>query len=174
MSQFRDYLSGDAAVRDRLKEIENAGFIIAYLADELIIKTQQGIALRTCYNKMQIHAFAKEQSQDSRKPVEANEVLAGASPRVRIAELEMTVGRLRKREILALAQRDQWEQRALVAEQQLANRVRKASDQKYQKLKHALAKLFHPDHSPASGTEKITRAETFKLIWKKIEEIDRS
>ena len=131
-----------------------------------------------CFNKMQIHAFVKENISKQRKPPpEADEpppLKADASPEARIAELEKTVSRLRERGRLAVAQRDQWEKRALAAEKQLANGGPGDLSRKYQQLKNALAKEFHPDHSAASGIEKIIRTETFKLIWAKIEEIDRS
>jgi len=64
--------------------------------------------------------------------------------------------------------------RARAAEQQLANRGGGNSSRKYQQLRNALAQGFHPDHSSGSSLENIIRTETFKLIWAKVEEIDRS
>ncbi len=71
-------------------------------------------------------------------------------------------------------QRDKWEKRALAAEAQISILGADSSSRKYQQLKNALAKEFHPDHLSPSDIEKAIRTETFKLIWTKIEEIDRS
>ena len=129
------------------------------------------------HNKMQIYAFVKMHVSGHRNRPEVDEAPSpkpGASAEARIVELENTISRLRERGRLAVAQRDHWEQRALAVEQQLANGGASNSSHKYQQLKNALAKEFHPDHSSASGIEKIIRTETFKLIWAKIEEIDGS
>jgi hypothetical protein len=177
MTDFQDYISGDAAVQDKLKKIENSGFILTYRTDRLVIRTPSETILSVCFNKMQIYAFVKENILDQHNPPEADESpsrKADASPEARIAELEKTISRLRERGQLAVAQRDQWEKRALAAEQQLSNGGAGNSSRKYQQLKNALAREFHPDHSSASGIEKIIRTETFKLIWAKIEEIDGS
>jgi hypothetical protein len=46
-------------------------------------------------------------------------------------------------------------------------------DLKYASLKRSLAKLFHPDHAPGQGIEKIVRNEIFKEIWSEIERLDQ-
>ena len=128
-----------------------------------------------CFNK-KIHAFAKENIPDESNPPKADKTTipdVDASPEARIADLEKIISRLRERGRMAVAQRDQWEKRALAAEQQLADGGATNASRKYQQLKNALAKEFHPDHSSASGIEKIIRTETFKLIWTRVEEIDR-
>jgi hypothetical protein len=177
MTDFRDYISGDSAVQNELKKIENRGFILTYRTDRLVIRTHSGTILLVCFNKMQIYAFVKNNISEQRNPSEADEAPSPTpetSAESRIAELQKTISRLRERGRLAVAQRDEWQQRALAAEQQLATGGVGHSSRKYQQLKNALAKEFHPDHSSASGIEKIIRTETFKLIWAKIEEIDRS
>ena len=176
LTDFQHYLSGDTAVQDRLKIIENSGFLLTYRTDRLVIRTSSGTILSVCFNKMQIYAFVKANIFGQRHAPETDESpssKADASPEARIVELEKTISRLRERGRLAVAQRDQWEQRALAAEQQLATGGVGNSSRKYRLLKNALAKEFHPDHSSASGIEKVIRTETFKLIWAKIEEIDK-
>jgi len=111
MTDFRDYLSGDAAVQDKLKKIENKGFILTYRAGKLVIRTASGTILSVCYNKMRIYAFVKQNNLDEGNAPDADEPSsrqADASPELRIAELEKTISRFRERGRLAVAQRDQW------------------------------------------------------------------
>jgi hypothetical protein len=69
----------------------------------------------------------------------------------------------------AIAERDAWQRRALAAEQREASPI----SPKYDQLKRFIAKEFHPDHSGASAIEKVVRTETFKVLWAKIDELDR-
>jgi hypothetical protein len=173
--RFERYLMTDSNVQVILNEIKNAGFIVTYRDDELTIRTSRGDPLQTCYNKMQIHAFAKQlKAGTSAFQVQPTQPASSVNPEARIAELEALLGSLIERERLALTQGKQWEQRARTAELQLTTGAADPSNRKYRKLKTVLAKLFHPDHSHASGIEKMVRTETFKLIWSEIEKIDRS
>jgi hypothetical protein len=79
-------------------------------------------------------------------------------------------------------QRESWKVRALMAEAELLQATAKpninggcqnVSDLKYASLKRSLAKLFHPDHAPGQGIEKIVRNEIFKEIWSEIERLDQ-
>ena len=95
---------------------------------------------------------------------------------LRIAELEGMLSDLRERGRLAVALRDQWERRALAAESKLTNSndAQDGLDKKYEQLRRFLAKEFHPDHTISAGIEKLVRTEIFKMVWAKVEELDRS
>jgi hypothetical protein len=45
------------------------------------------------------------------------------------------------------------------------------SDKRFDELRRYLAREFHPDHAKAEGIEKLVRAEIFKQVWPKVEEI---
>lgn len=96
----------------------------------------------------------------------------------RVANLEASNDEL---VIETLRKRDEWERRALVAEALAADFEAKAakpevlvSDKRFDALRRFLAREFHPDHSKVEGIDKIVRAEIFKHVWPKIEEIARS
>jgi hypothetical protein len=81
-----------------------------------------------------------------------------------------------------IEQRDAWRRRAVDAESEVRALTSALEDlravamleKKFESLKHFLAREFHPDYSNADGLEKIIKAELFKRIWPKVEEIDRS
>lgn len=102
----------------------------------------------------------------------------------RIADFEKETARLRERgkaaveqRLQAEAERDRWEARALKAEQTKCNAEQSEETDlgttKYQQLKRFVAREFHPDHSTGSGIEKAVRTETFKVIWAKVDQLDR-
>jgi hypothetical protein len=91
----------------------------------------------------------------------------------RIADLESKVARLRD------SQR-YWLQRAAQAEAALSNQepaIPSATHDetgRYNALRRALAKLFHPDNVTGSAIEKAIRQEIFKEIWSEIERIEKN
>ena len=107
------------------------------------------------------------------RAIAAEQVCAGATGEQSDQTL---IQRLRERGKEAVRQREGWERRALAAEAhvaQLANRGAKTNgtDAKFEELRRYLAREFHPDHVVGDGLEKMFRAEVFKKIWPKIEEI---
>jgi hypothetical protein len=49
-----------------------------------------------------------------------------------------------------------------------------ATDRRFDRLKRLIAREFHPDQGAATGIEKQIRAEIFKTVWPRIEDIERS
>jgi hypothetical protein len=100
-----------------------------------------------------------------------------ASARQVIAALEDRISRLQGIRKEIGDQREQWRQRAMLAEAKLNGSdetERDGGDGRYQVLRRFLAKQFHPDHAPGSGIEKVMRGEIFKEIWTEISRIDTS
>ena len=76
-----------------------------------------------------------------------------------------------------IAQREEWKERAQVAEQkvtdltaQLANR-RPTRDDRFDALRRLVARELHPDHCMGGDIEKTVRAEFFKRLWPEIERL---
>ena len=175
MCTFLDKVLIDAVAQKQIELIHQDGFTSNLLEDRIIFYSS-GTISKICYNKAELYAFAKERKilRRKRNAGNAEHGASGTSSEARIAELEMSLKRLRERGRLAVAQRDEWERRALAAEEKLAigsRDVEKA--RKYELLKRFLAKELHPDRSNVSGTEKLVRTEMFKVVWGKIEEIDK-
>ena len=116
------------------------------------------------------------------EPPSANaDPAAAASSIDEFQPLRQEVSRLRGLGKKAVAQRDDWERRALAAEARadqltisLAASQSGRTDKRFDQLRRLLAHEFHPDHAQTEGIEKIVRAEIFKGLWPRIEEIARS
>jgi len=176
MSNFSDEVIADKAVVAQLEALKSVGFDYKLSRNQLTFYSGDGV-IHHCYNKMQIYEFSKQQGlyPARTRALDHSQVEGDSSKDARIAELEATLKHLRERGRLAVAQRDEWERRALAAESMLANGSGKLGDRaKFETLKRFIAKEFHPDHSSTSGFEKLIRTEMFKLIWVKVEEIDRT
>lgn len=94
-----------------------------------------------------------------------------------VAVNQQTIDRLRAAGRKIIEQRDSWERRALNDEREISKVAPKDSindnaDGQYLKFKRIIAKELHPDNQ-ASGIEKIVKAEIFKVIWAKVEDIDK-
>jgi phage terminase Nu1 subunit (DNA packaging protein) len=92
-----------------------------------------------------------------------------------IRSLKQTNERLKEAVKTAVAQRDHWKQRALVVERELATsgNAERDRDKRLDALRRLIAKELHPDQCAAQGIERVLRAELFKLIWPKVEELSR-
>jgi hypothetical protein len=95
--------------------------------------------------------------------------------------MEDAFRRLRRVCEMAIARGEMWENLAAAAEARVAELNAKLNmrqdagpNRKFEQLKRVLAREFHPDHSGAQGIEKLIRAEMFKTVWPKVEEIERS
>lgn len=80
-------------------------------------------------------------------------------------------------------ERDQWKREAEVLaarvhELEAARGDPKPTDgedaSRFRRLRALIATEFHPDHVKAEGMEKIIRAEIFKVLWPKVQEIDQA
>jgi len=106
----------------------------------------------------------------------------GSSPDVpktdaeRVVDLEAQVTRLKSAGRTVIAQRDCWRSRAETAEAKLASlsddRSSSKADQKFNQLKRFIAMEVHPD-KVQGGFDKLVREAVFKMIWSKIEEIEK-
>ena len=87
-----------------------------------------------------------------------------------------SVGRLVALSRKAIEQRDAWKSRALAAERELASLRAQASrsdgEGRYGKLKRIIAQELHPDNQ-VGATAKLVRAEIFKVVWSKVQDIDK-
>jgi hypothetical protein len=179
MSNFREDILSDSDLLRQIKSLEGSGLSIKILDDRLIISSPERAVLQVCFQKSHIYAFTEKSDLYRKKPPQANDPpqpKTYSSLELRIAELEGMLSHLRQRGLLAVAQRNQWEKRALAAEEKLANAdsAQGGPNKKYEHLRRFLAKEFHPDHTSSSGIEKLVRTEIFKMVWAKVEELDRS
>ena len=112
------------------------------------------------------------------------------SAREQIRRLEEINEELREKGRQAVAQRDQWEQRAKELEKEVA-RARAAprgvragaafgqksqqdlANQKIKKAKIAFAKLCHPNNTRHTGVDAAIRSDIFKEFWDQLEKIER-
>jgi len=122
-------------------------------------------------------------ANQSAEPNSSNEpILANSIDRSEHEGLKAKIGRLRAAGKTVIEQRNVWQQRALEAEANVKAlkatlgelRGTGGDDKKFDELRRFLAREFHPDHSKSEGIEKILRAEMFKNIWPKVEDIAKS
>lgn len=170
----------DVSTLKQMDVLKDAGFIVRILENRVAISSNDGKTSENCYNRYQIFAFAKANGlyQDGSAPAPVETRLQRQdiqALQARIAELESTLSRLRERGRLAVAQRDAWEQRAMAAERRLiGGGTLIEPGRKFEQLKRFLAREFHPDNNSGLGFDRVVRTEIFKLIWSKVEEIERS
>ena len=87
--------------------------------------------------------------------------------------LRATIKRLQDAGKAVIEQRQQWKERALAAEEQMATeRDRQASGQdRFDALRRIVVKELHPDACNGDQLEKIMRQECFKKLWPEIERL---
>jgi hypothetical protein len=65
------------------------------------------------------------------------------------------------------------EQRGSAGMATYASAADQNSGQQYRRLRALILRELHPDHAPAGTVDWALRGELFKVIWPKVEEIDR-
>ena len=87
--------------------------------------------------------------------------------------LRAQVKRLQDAGKAVIEQREQWKERALAAEEQMATeRDRQASGQdRFDALRRIVVKELHPDACNGGQLEKLMRQECFKKLWPEIERL---
>src|ERR1700693_3551468 len=95
----------------------------------------------------------------------------GYALRARIKRLQ-TAGKT------VIAQREEWQARALAADDEvkrlaaeLSSRPTVNPDNRFDMLRRIIARELHPDFCSGGGLEKLLRAEFFKKLWPQIEEL---
>jgi hypothetical protein len=184
MARFEDAIGDDGRVQNAISWIRQSGYSIQFLADRLVIFAGNGAMAAECFDGDEILTFAKRQAPSHRlatPPVGgfvARGFQAGRPGDDPLRELEATNAYLRNRWRAAVTERNDWENRALAAEEELAKL--KAADasgqdaaQKYKELKRLLAKELHPDKSGAPPEQREMRAELFKALWAEVSRLDK-
>jgi hypothetical protein len=87
--------------------------------------------------------------------------------------LRAKVQRLQSAGRAIIAQRGEWKARALAAEELLAFERHQHSkgDDRFNVLRHLIAKELHPDFCAGGNIEKLLRAECFKKLWPQIDRL---
>ena len=95
----------------------------------------------------------------------------GDGGKAEIKRLKEIIQDLKQRERLALASRDKWKRRAVIAETR-QNDLSQASDRKFKKAKRIFSKMYHPDSATGDRFEKLIKQEIFKEYWQVIQKIE--
>ncbi len=91
-----------------------------------------------------------------------------------IEHLNKIVNELRMKGKKAVASRNQWRQRAEIAESKLSQSKSKSNDLKFKKVKQTFSKMYHPDCINGDRFEKMIKQEIFKEFWQVIESIEKN
>ena len=121
---------------------------------------------------------------DDSADASGNQSIPADELRMLVGELEEETRRLQARVMrlqtagkIVIAQREAWSARAVAAEQKVAELIAELSsrsasrDDRFNALRRLIAKELHPDFCDGGWIEKLIRAEFFKEVWHKIEEI---
>lgn len=167
MELFAESVSRDPEIKEALINIEAWGLAVRLNKSSISVYARNGLLLIELHNKPQILFFAQEMGYIVR-PDSAGAIPdepAGST----IARLEHELATERALR-LRLA-----EERAALEERLKARRPAPAdADARYTKLKKMLAREFHPDQCRGTAFERKYRADFFKVLWAKVEEIDKS
>jgi hypothetical protein len=126
--------------------------------------------LRFCASKRNANRQDAPKTSGARASFDESSSDVARSLRARIVELEVELERVRDLGRRAVKERDEWKLRASEIDSS-KNYVN--GDQKYRQLRTFIAREFHPDSIPSDGIEKMIKSEIFKIIWKKINEIEK-
>jgi hypothetical protein len=184
---FEKELADDGRILSSLSWLRQSGFSTRVVDERMVIYAANGTVCAYCYSADEVVAFARRQS-----PVRGAGPAAAAAAEMpmqsnRIRDLEETIRYLRERWHSTVAERDEWERRARVAEQEIES-LRLASvaspasaapaardgDPKYAALRRFLARELHPDASAASDVVRAAKSELFKLVWAEIAKLDKA
>jgi hypothetical protein len=172
--EFEKSLADDDAAQASVAWIEQSGFTTRFFYDRMMVYAPNGSVASECFSRADIIAFARRQSLTQKPAGGVIEV----TPE-KIHDLEEALRFLRERWRAAMAERDEWERRALAGERELsllrgAANGSAAPPAKYTQLRRFIAREFHPDHVGASEAGKAERAELFKLLWAEISRLDKA
>jgi len=174
MTPFATQACHDPEIKQALKNIEAWGLSPRFTKSSLSIYAQNGLLLIELHTKPQILFFAQEMGDISRpdSPGAAPDEPACAT----IARLESNLATERALRLKLTDERDALKNRLATLEQHLKSRSQPPSpaDARYTKLKNFLAKEFHPDYTRASEQDRRFRSDLFKILWAKVEEIDKT
>jgi len=174
MLAFADVVARDPEIKDALINIEAWGLSARINKNAVAIFAQNGLLLIELHTKPQILFFAQEMGDISRPDS------PGAGPDepacATIARLESDLATERALRLKLTDERDALKNRLATLEQHLKSRSHPPSpaDARYTKLKNFLAKEFHPDHARGSDQDRRWRADFFKTLWAKVEDIDKT
>jgi hypothetical protein len=183
MLQFEQDLADDESAQSAISWIRQSGFTTRFFYDRMMVYAPNGSVGAECFSRAEIIAFARRQTPANRPTMTPSE----ATP-AQIRDLEEANRYLRDRWRMAIAQRDEWERRAVAAERAAAE-LRAAAvtggggfgqaglggtgTQKYQQLRRFIAREFHPDQVAESAADREQRAELFKILWAEVSRIDK-
>jgi hypothetical protein len=174
MLQFEQDLADDESAQSAISWIRQSGFTTRFFYDRMMVYAPNGSVGAECFSRAEILSFARRQSPANKPAMPAME----ATP-AQIRDLEEANRYLRDRWRLAIAQRDEWERRALAAERETAGLRPNAPlagdgpSQKYQQLRRFIAREFHPDHVSETASDRGQREELFKILWAEVSRIDK-
>ncbi len=170
----RDYDICEVAGGLQLSQRDADLRLYLYEVDDIL-----GAARRNAQRDRDAKAASGSSQGSGSKRYGLEDIISGAadlaSARRAIAQLEEQVLQLRVIGKLAADQREKWKLRAQLAELKLSrlkDTTADPGDQRYGALRRFLAKRFHPDHAPGTGTEKLIRSEIFKEIWSEVGRIE--
>jgi len=174
MEPFADQASRDPELKEALINIEAWGLLPRLNRTSVSVFAQNGLLLIELHNKPQLLFFAKELGDIARP---------GASGAVPIEPVCSLIAKLESdlASERALRLKVAWDCKVLkerIAE--LERQVKKRFtgnlplEPRYTKLKKFIALELHPDYFQRHPSEQMSRTELFKVIWSKIEEIDKS
>jgi hypothetical protein len=186
-SLFEKELADDGRILSSLSWLRQSGFSTRVADERMVIYAANGTICAYCYSADEVVAFARRQS-----PVRGAGPAAPIAPDtpasvIRIRDLEETIRYLRERWHVTIAERDEWERRARVAERETetlrtaalaatapgSTAAARDADAKYASLRRFLARELHPDASPATDPVRSAKSDLFKLVWAEIARLDK-
>ena len=168
---FEQELADDGRVQSALSWLRQSGFTTRVADERLLVCGADGTVCAYCYTSDEVVAFARRQSPARG----AGLAPAAPPPGARVRDLEETIRYLRERWHLAIAERDEWEQRARAAQAELDGlRAASGAPAKYAALRRFIARELHPDATPATGPVLAAKSDLFKLVWAEITRLDKS
>ncbi len=184
-SLFEKELADDGRILSSLSWLRQSGFTTRVADERMVIYAANGTICAYCYSADEVVAFARRQSpMRGAGPAAAADREAPASA-IRIRDLEETIRYLRERWHTTVAERDEWERRARVAEHEtetlraaaatpaLGVAATRDGDPKYAALRRFLARELHPDSTPATDIVRAAKSDLFKLVWAEIAKLDK-
>jgi hypothetical protein len=188
---FEQQLADDGRVLSSLSWLRQSGYTTRVVDERMVVYAANGAICAYCYTADEVVAFARRQS-----PVRGAGFAAGQGPvfgqahgpseggGVRVRDLEETIRYLRERWHTTVAERDEWERRARLAEQEVeAHRAAQplapeaggmTAEAKYAALRRFIARELHPDSAPSAEDVRAVKGDLFKLVWAEITRIDKA
>jgi len=174
MDSFANQASRDPDIKEALRTIEAWGLSPRFNKTSVSVFAQNGMLLIELHNKTQILFFAQEMGHISKPDT------AGAPPDEpacsAIARLESELATERASRLKTARDADNLRQRVAELQAQLKNRQPAPPpwEKRFAKLKTFLARELHPDYFQGTGPEQKYRTELFKILWSRLEDIEKS